>query len=1140
MKLKYLLAASVVSLSAAGVMTAAPVAAQQITSTIQGTVTDDAGAPVPGATVIVTDTRTGAKTTTTTGAQGNFNAPNLTSGGPYTVSASAGGLEGQTINDIYTNLQGPTNLGFTLSSGTGVIVVTGSRVTVTQLAVGPGASFGTQAIENAPTYGRDIQDVIRYDPRITLNNSNGQVTYSCLGGNNRSNGFTVDGIQQGDVFGLNGTAYASRTSAPLPYDAISEIQVQFAPYDVEYDGFTGCQVNAITKSGTNKFHGSGFYEYADNSLRGKNLPTGSVAPIDPEKRWGVSLGGPIIPDHLFFYGAYSHISTAKAQDYGPSGAGYPNQTSDITATQFNDIADIARNVYGIDPGPLVTNLPYKNDRYFARLDWQINDKHRLEATYQHLKEVSISADDNYTFSPNVGITGLNSYSQYGTDSNYYSGRLLSNWSDNFSTELRYSYSKVDDIQGPVGGGEATDANPIPRIVVGVDNATGNDASVIIGPGYYRSANTLNTTIQQASAIAKLTLGDHKLKFGAQLNQAKIYNLFIPNGTGTLVFDNATDFANGVLSSGTSGGGSRLTPGTVVSNGYVGAFGTFSATGNPDDAAAIFKREIYSAFLQDDWQMTDTLNVVAGVRANWYDGDSPKYNPLFMQRYGRTNAIGFSHLPIQVLPRVAFTYDAGDVGPFTRNKLRLGVGMYTGGDPLVWFSNAFANNGYASASADSRNCTTTPTNVLSGGTFSGFPACVVAAAGNVAANGASPVQSIDPNIKMPTVLRANFGIESNLDFASSGFFSDWKLKLDYIYSKYNNPFAVADLTQVVDPSQGLNGYTIDGRPIYRSIDPLLAGCDAQLQSSNPTPTYTNVTSACFATGRNGAIDLTNSDGYHSQVASIFLAKHFDRGVFTSGGSVDFTIGYAYTDAQDRRAFTSSQATSNFKYPPTFDIQNPAAGRSQFSQEDNISMNLNFTEKFFGDNKTKLGITFNATSGNPYSATFSSRNLFAIAYGYDDALIYLPTGPSDPNISPSSNMAAVQQLADYANSTKCLKDYVGQSIVKNTCTNPWYFDMDLVLSQELPGPGHLFGKNDKIKVYAMVDNFLNLLDKNWNTLYRNTSYGSLSIGDSSGVDSQGRYIITKFLTNNDGTSVNDSRYIDTIASVWRIKLGVSYQF
>ena len=410
MKLKYLLAASVVSLSVAGVMTAAPVAAQQITSTIQGTVNDDAGKPVPGATVTVTDTRTGATTTTTTGAQGNFNAPNLTSGGPYTVSASASGLEGQTINDIYTNIQGPTNLGFTLSSGAGVIVVTGARVAVTQLAVGPGTSFGTQAIESAPTYGRDIQDVIRYDPRITLNNSSGQVTYSCLGGNNRSNGFTVDGIQQGDVFGLNGTAYASRTSAPLPYDAISEIQVQFAPYDVEYDGFTGCQVNAITKSGTNKFHGAGFYEYADNGLRGKSLPTGSVAPIDPEKRWGVSLGGPIIPDHLFFYGAYSHISTAKAQDYGPSGCGLSQRDERSSQRRSSTKSPTSpRMSTGSIPARWSPTSPTRTTATSRASTGRSTTSTASKRPISTSRKSRSARDDLYTYSPNVGITGLNSY-----------------------------------------------------------------------------------------------------------------------------------------------------------------------------------------------------------------------------------------------------------------------------------------------------------------------------------------------------------------------------------------------------------------------------------------------------------------------------------------------------------------------------------------------------------------------------------------------------------------------------------------------------------------------------------------------------------------------------------------------------------
>ncbi|WP_284054634.1 TonB-dependent receptor [Stakelama marina] len=1121
---------------AAAVALAIPAAAsaQQITTGIEGAVTDASGAPISGATVVVTDTRTGASRTQTTNQTGQFSVSNLTPGGPYTIAASAPGFEGQTVNDVNTSLQGNTRLTFNLTSGAGAIVVTGTRANLTQLAVGPGSAFGEQTIENTPSFGRDIQDIIRYDPRVSLDQSGDQITYSCLGGNNRTNSFTVDGIQQGDVFGLNGTAYASRTSAPLPYDALREVQVQFAPYDVEYGGFTGCQVNAITKSGSNSFHGDAFFEYSDNNLRGTKVAGETVGDINPEKRWGVSLGGPIIKDHLFFFGAYSHIETAKSQDYGPAGAtGYANTLSGISQDQFNQIADIARNVYGEDPGPLVSNLPYTNDRYFARLDWQINDRQRFEATYQRLEEVALSTDD-FSYRPrSVQLTGKNTYENSGTKSDYYSGRLFSDWTDNFSTEIRYSYSKVNDIQDPFGGGEAQSGNPIVRLVVGVDNGTGDNATVLIGPGQYRSANQLNTTIQQGTAIAKLNLDRHKLKFGFEFNQAEIYNLFIPNGTGTLVFNNISDFQNGILSNGNS---TYTAPDNVVSGGAYGAFGNFSATGNPNDASATFTRTIFSAYGQDDWQINDALGMVAGVRLDWYDGGQPTANPMFTDRYGRTNAVGFSNLPVQVLPRVAFTYDAGDFGPLTRNKLRFGAGMFTGGDPLVWFSNAFSNNGFSSARGTSTaaGCPAGPISVVSNGSFTGFPNCVVADASSQAAQGSFTVQSIDPNIKMPTVLRANIGFESALELGG-GFFSGWHVKADYIYSHFINPFAVSDLTQAVDPSQGLNGYTVDGRPIYAPIDPLATGCNAALQSSSPTPVYSNLSPACFNTGRYGAIVLTNSDGYDSHVASFILSKRFNRGIFTDGGSVDFTVGYAYTYAQERRAFTSSQATSNFKYPATFDIQNPAVSRGLFSQEDSIAMNLNFTETFINDLKTRLGITFNATSGKPFSLTYSGRDLFAKSGAGDNALIYVPNGIDDPNLSPSSNTDAVKELVAFANSNSCTKGYLGRSIAGNTCTNPWYFDMDLVFSQEVPGPGRLFGVNDKIKLYATVDNFLNMLDSGWNVRKRNTSYGSVSVADISGVDQQGRYIVSKATTGD-----YNKIYVDTTPSLWRIKVGVSYSF
>ena len=178
-----------------------------------------------------------------------------------------------------------------------------------------------------------MRDVIRIDPRVSLDREDvatggsGADRISCLGGNDRGNSFTVDGIAQSDIYGLNDTGFSSRSSTPIPYDAVREVQVQFAPFDVDYGNFTGCTINVVTKSGGNAFHGGAFFEYSDNGLRGNSVDGRVVGPIEPDKRWGVSLGGPIIRDRMFFFGAYEHQEAGASQDEGPTGAGFPNEVA---------------------------------------------------------------------------------------------------------------------------------------------------------------------------------------------------------------------------------------------------------------------------------------------------------------------------------------------------------------------------------------------------------------------------------------------------------------------------------------------------------------------------------------------------------------------------------------------------------------------------------------------------------------------------------------------------------------------------------------------------------------------------------------------------------------------------------------------
>lgn len=1147
MQIRYYLAAGVAALSIAS-FTAAPAEAQQITTGIEGSVVDDSGNPIAGADIVITDTRTGATRTITTGADGKFNASNLVTGGPYTISANASGFEGQSAEGINTTLQGNTSLTFTLASGAGEIVVTGTRVQATQLAVGPGQTFTTEILEAAPTFNRDVRDVIRIDPRVSLDRDDtgsGQDRISCLGGNDRGNAFTVDGISQGDIYGLNDTGFSSRSSTPLPYAAIRESQVQFAPFDVDYGQFTGCAINVVTKSGTNDYKFGGFYEFSNNDLRADDVfdsNTNSsrvVAPIKPDKRWGVYLGGPIIKDKLFIFGAYENQRAGQSQDDGPAGAGYANEMTGVPVAEFNRIREILNRVYKIDTGDLVTSRPYKNDRYFARADWQITDDHRLEATYQKLEESTLRTDDLFTGnSPQA--TGQNTFYLSGTKSDYYSGRLYSQWSDVLSTELRYSRSEVQDLQDPFGGGEAQSANPIPRIIVGIDNATGNDGTVLAGPGNSRSANDLRTTLEQYRAVAKLDMGDHQIKFGAELNRANLFNLFVQNATGTLVFRNATDLEAGLLSPGLGNNQTSTLPVNVVAGNTEGAFGNFSQTGDVNDAAARFNRSIYSIFAQDDWQVTDALSAVIGIRADWYDGGAPEFNQNFFNRYGFGNNTGFSKLPPIIMPRAALTYDVGDFAVFSRAQVRAGVGIFSGGDPLVWFGNAFQNDGsgFALASTQAAGCPAGQIDVVTGGTFTGLPSCFRQAAIDSAARGLGFTQSIDTDIKMPSVLRANFGFTSELNFAESGFFSGWNLTLDYIYSKYKNPFTVVDLSQVPEFRAGRASQTIDGRPIYVTIDPSNAGCTAKFVSANPTPVFTGVNAACFTTAREDELMLTNAGSFRSHNASFLLSKYFDGGVFTDGGSTFVSFGYAYSDSQDRRNMYSSTAGSNYDITAAFDRQNPAASRGFYNSRHNITFNTSFKEEFFGDYATRFGMTFVARSGRPYSLTFTGSGVFNdSASGSDNALIYLPTGVTDPNIAPTSNMTAVQSLVDFANGLGCAKKYIGKTIPRNTCSNNWYYDMDLSVSQELPGPGHFFGKSDKIRLYASFDNFLNMLDSGWNVQRRRDFGGRQDLATVTGVDAQGRYIFSSAAGLN---SFDSDNFINVSSSVWRIKLGVSYDF
>ncbi|MDH4020956.1 MAG: TonB-dependent receptor, partial [Xanthomonadales bacterium] len=468
------------------------VIAQQTTGSVRGTLNTPDGEPVIGAVVTITDTRSGTSRVVTSNDNGVFAARELIVGGPYTINVVADSYRETTVTDVFTKTTAASAFDITLENQgvlEEVIVVGSASVAVADLAVGPSSNFSFEQITAMPTISRNVRDIIRLDPRVNVGRAAGGNGFgvSCLGGSVKSNSTTVDGVRAADGFGLNASGNSARASFVIPYDAMRSASVEFSPIDVSYGQFTGCMVNVVTKSGGNEFFGSGFYLYNDENLTGDSI-NGNTVITEPfeDTDWGFEVGGPIIKDKLFFYTAYEKVDEGGAQNRGCIGCGFANEDF-ITEADANRVAGILTSTYGRDPGTIVRTLPKNSKRWFVRLDWNINDNHRVEASYTKLEEIAWDEDD-YGF---VGFTLSDNFELQGTDQKSYSVRLFSNWTDRFSTEVRASKVDVQDIQGPVGGGEAQDDN-IPRIQILEDG----DEIMLSGPGQFRSANDLQYTLEQ--------------------------------------------------------------------------------------------------------------------------------------------------------------------------------------------------------------------------------------------------------------------------------------------------------------------------------------------------------------------------------------------------------------------------------------------------------------------------------------------------------------------------------------------------------------------------------------------------------------------------------------------------------------------
>jgi outer membrane receptor for ferrienterochelin and colicin len=1025
-------AAFIVPISA-GAIVATPALAQETSASIRGQVVSN-GQPVPNASVTVTHLPSGSVSRTTSDANGNFSAPGLRVGGPYTLVITAKGMESTTVTDAYVQAGEPLQIPVQMVAAAPqqeAIVITTARTGAREQSQGPITALNRTQIEGVASVNRDVRDIARRDPFATIDLTNSR-TIEIAGNNGRLNRFSVDGAQFSDVFGLNNGGLPTNRG-PVPLDAIEQFSVKVAPFDISEGNFQGGSINVILRSGTNKYHGSAFYSYTDQSLTGSKTRDRTLDLSFKSKQYGAFVSGPIIRDRLFFMAAYEKTTETTPFDAGV-GAGFATQVPGITEGDIDTVTSTSNSVFGYDPLGLIQNAVENDEKYVVKLDANVTDNQRASVTFIHNNGTNQFQQDTFTTSPfSLGLQS-NGY-ELSEVVNTGVFQLNSNWSDNFSSEFRTTYTEYERDQTPFGGRNFAQFEVCldPASNGSVTSCTGS--RLFLGPDVSRQSNDLNNENLSVEFRPKLTLGSHSLKGLVGWNKTHTYNLFIQRSLGDVYFDSLADFAN-------------RKAGRVRLGGAVPSL-------NPADAAADFNTNALTLGVQDDWNVNDALQVTAGVRWDYYyNHDKPPLNPNFQSRYGFTNQETFDGRGL-LQPRLGFNWKAAP-----RLIVKGGTGIFGGGTPQVFLSNSFSNTGLLSNQIDisRQNPTGSPAGLLpvcslsattpnraaicdalNNVTGTNFPIALTDfLANNTASLATAPVNAIDPDLKLASQWRSTLSFNYNANLPVLG--DNWLFGADLLYSKIINAYQWTDIRSIPI------GTLPDGRNRY--------GPFGGVASTNQD------------------LLMTNSHKGRSIIGVLRFSKAWDWGLRVDGS-------YTRQNVKDENALTSATAGSLYSQNAFFDSNSAAYGRSIYEIKNSYKFTIDYNHAFFGDYKTRFSIFGDYHSGRPYSITGLDRGtgrlpVFGTVGNAGRQLLYIPTAGNDPLVSFDS--AASQAAFDALVGTLGLEKYRGRVVPKNSQTSPHFFKVDLHLSQEIP----TFVGGSRIELFADVENFLNLLNKNWSSL------------------------------------------------------------
>jgi len=1113
--------------------------AQVTTSQISGTITGASTATnaetrttseqgLPGANIVAVHVPSGTTYGTVSLVDGRFTIPGMRTGGPYKVTVSFIGYETQERNDVYLSLGSGTILNIRLSeSGTQLeeIVISGAEDKVMNSnRTGAVTNINTRQILSMPTVVRSINDITRLTPQAT-STANGAIG----GGNYRQNYITIDGADFNNTFGIGTNLPAG--GSPISLDAIEEISVNIAPFDVRQSGFVGSAVNAVTRAGTNDFQGSAYTFFRNQNQQGNQV--GDNAPLVRQdlkvNTYGFRLGGPIIKNKLFFFinaetgketkpGQLNSAST-PSEPFSPTNS--PNVARPL-ASDLDNYATYLKNTYGYDPGPYQGyDFVSDNTRLLGRIDWNINNNHRLTLRYSQVE----SKSPNF---PSTSRSPLAAFSQtrtsiyalpyknalYYQEANFYSfaAELNSVFASKYTNTFRATLTHQNDPR-------STESSNFPFVdILQPDGANANVPYTSFGYELFSYGNLRDVKSFSLVDYIQWSAGKHDITAGIQFDMQSTKNGFQRFGTGYYTFANWNDFITG----------QRPRDYAI----------TYSLLPGYEQAFPRFKFAQYAVYAQDEIKFSDKLRVTAGLRLElptYVDVDEIKTHPLVAPltfSEGRTVDTGV--LPkntVMFSPRVGFNYDVkGD----RSLQLRGGTGIFTGRVPTVWI---------VAQSGDAGLLQFTQTYVGQANTPGPFKVDPYLPATQPAAGTAVPstLSSTDPNFRFPQTWKTNLAADIRLPWGMIGTFEG-------IFNKDLN-IAKGENVNLVDPvSLNVAGYP-DKRDFYpdpirnKFINPLTSATFNAVTNPNPnTPVPNGDTRGTQAF--NPIVLSNGNQGYYFSLTGR-LEKQFDKGF----GAM---LAYTYNDAKVLYDGSGDQLLNTWSLTQIVNnANNPGLSYANYVVPSRFIAAVNYRAEWLKNFATTIGLFYEGSIAGRFSYTYSSdfnRD------GQVNDLIYVPASPSEITFVTLSTTQIIngvstpvtytpQQQSDmffaYIEQDDYLKERKGQYAERNGARYPWRNQIDLKFSQDIFT--NIGGRKNTLQFTLDIINFGNLINKDWGIFKSINSSAILAPANTAALVPGGTVVPTFRMATIGGVPVSETfRDNNSITSTYYMQFGLRYLF